>query len=205
MTNEELAVLAKTNNDALAELWGQNTGLAGIFATRRFARLQEYGNTCGTEIDDLKQTAFLGLVRAVHYFEPDKGLKFNTYWDNCVKYEFNRLLGTHTTSKREPLNICTSLDAPVSDDADADTLMDFIADPIDVYTEIDERMSRSEMLQKSMKMLSEKQQRALQLIFYKNMTRKQAATTMGITERALEILEHTAIFALRRSLKVGMC
>lgn len=204
MTNEELAVLAKTDNEALLELWEQNSGLAYIHAARRYCHLQDSGNTRGVTVEDLKQTAFIGMVQAVGYFNPDKGFKFNTYWDKCTKREFDRLLGTHATSKFDALNASTSLDAPVSDDVDANTLGDILPDPVDVfeiYADKDERMSRSEMLQKSMEKLSKDQQRALQLIFYKNMTKGKAAATMGITRGALDNLEHTAIFALRRSLR----
>ena len=204
MTNEELAVLAKTDNAALLELWEQNSGLAYIHAARRYCQLQDSGNTRGVTVEDLKQTAFIGMVRAVGCFNPDKGFKFNTYWDKCTKREFDRLLGTSTNSKREPLNESSSLDTPLSDKEDANTLGDILPDPVDVfeiYADKDERMSRSEMLQKGMEKLSEDQQRALQLIFYKNMTKGKAAATMGITRGALDNLEHTAIFALRRSLR----
>lgn len=204
MTNEELAVLAKTDDAALAELWEQNSGMAYIHAVRRYCRLQDDGNTRGVTVDDLKQTAFLGMVQAVGYFDPGKEFKFSTYWDRCVRYEFNRLLGMHTTSKRDALNESSSLDAPLTDEKDANTLGDILPDPVDVfeiYAETDERMSRSEILKKSMEKLSADQQRALQLIFYKKMTKKQAAATMGITQGALDNLEHTAIFALRRSLR----
>lgn len=203
MTNEELAVLAKTDKEALAKLWEQNDGLAAHFANQRYIQLEAGGNMRGVTMDDLKQAAFLGMVRAVGYFDPEKGFSFNSYWSNCVKSEFNSLLGLRT-SKRDPLDTSVSLDVPLTDEKDAGAFVDFLPDPNDAfeeYAEKDEKLTRAEMLQKSIKKLSEDQQRVLQLIFYKNMTKVRTASIMGISQHTVDTLEHTAIFALRRSLR----
>ena len=206
MTNEELAMKAKTGDEAaLLELWEQNSGLAAIFARRRYSRLEAQGNMCGVDMDDLKQAAFLALVRAVDYYDPDNagGGSFNTAWGFCIKHEFNGLLGVRS-SKRDPLNNCTSLNTPLSDDADAETLEAIISDPTDDFEKADERMYRAhtkEVLQRELKKLSEDQQRALKLIYYDGLKQGQAAAIMGVSKSMVDKFEHTAIFALRRQLR----
>ncbi len=204
MTNEELAVKAKTGgSDALLELWEQESGLARIFARRRYERLKISGNMCGVEIEDLEQAAFLALVSAVGYYDPEKDFSFNSYWSNCIKSEFNSLLGVRS-SKRDPLNMSTSLDAPISDDEYSETLEALIPDPSDDFEKVDERIYRAQIksvLKREMERLSEEQQKALQLIFYKNRTRVDAAALMGVSRSAFDTFEHTAIIALRQRIR----
>ena len=204
MTNEELAMKAKCGGEtALLELWEQNSGLAAFFARSRYNRLELQGNMRGVDIDDLKQAAFLALVQAVNYYDPDKEFSFNSYWANCIKREYSALLGVRT-SKRDPLNNCTSLDTPLSDEADSETLGDIIPDPTDDFEIVDERIyraQRTEILQRELKKLSEAQQHVLQLIYYKGLKQGQAAKIMGVSKHKVDTLEHTAIFALRRQLR----
>lgn len=204
MTNEELAMEAKKgDSDALLTLWEQESGLAHIFARRRYESLKIMGNTCGVEIEDLEQASFLALVSAVGYYDPEKEFSFNSYWSNCIKTEFNSLLGIRS-SKRDPLNNCTSLDAPVSNDEDAETLEALIPDPTDDYEKADERIYRTQIkqvLKNEMEKLSDEQRKALKLIFYKNKTRVDAAAIMGVSRSVFDTFEHTAIMALRRQIR----
>lgn len=183
MTNEELAIKAKDGDaDALLKLWEQNSGLTHIFARRKHDQLMANGNMCGVDMEDLTQAAFLALVRAVGYYDPEKEFSFCTYWGNCVKIEFNALLGIRT-SKRDPLNMCKSLDTPLTDDTDADTLESIIPDSADDFANADERIYCSQIkdiLKRELKSLSEDQQQAIQLIFYEGLKQTDAAAIMGV-------------------------
>ncbi|MCI7636421.1 MAG: sigma-70 family RNA polymerase sigma factor [Oscillibacter sp.] len=204
MTNEELAIKAKDGDaDALLKLWEQNSGLTHIFARRKHDQLMANGNMCGVDMEDLTQAAFLALVRAVGYYDPEKEFSFCTYWGNCVKIEFNALLGIRT-SKRDPLNMCKSLDTPLTDDTDADTLESIIPDSADDFANADERIYCSQIkdiLKRELKSLSEDQQQAIQLIFYEGLKQTDAAAIMGVGRSVVSRLEQTAIFALRRQLR----
>ena len=206
MTNEELALKAKSgDSNALLELWGQNRNLAIFFARRRYYRLLARGNTQGADMDDLIQSAFLALVKAVGYYNDEKGFSFSAFWRNCIKSEYNSLLGVRT-SKRDALNVCTSLDRTLTVGADADetTLKDTIPDPVDSIGKSDERIYRSQIndvLHRELEMLSSDQQKTLQYRYWQGMTKAKTAGLMGITIGKADELEHTAIHTLRRRMK----
>ena len=80
----------------------------------------------GAEDDDLYQTGFLAMLRAVdRYEEPHSFLSGLVF---ALKREYAEL-GGYLTSKRDPLIAAVSLDAPLSDEDDS-TLQDLLADPL---------------------------------------------------------------------------
>ena len=206
MTNEELARKAKDGDrDALIELWEQNHGLAAYISRRRYNQQESHGRMCGVDMDDFMQTTFLALVKAVGYYDPEKAFSFNSYWTNCIKNEFNVLLGVRST-KRDALNFCVSIDRALTVDGDADdgTLKDMIPDPTDEMESSNERIYRSQVndvLHREIDKLTPDQQRALHCRFWQGMTRARTAGIMGITIGKADELEHTAIHTLRRRLK----
>lgn len=71
---------------------------------------------------------FFALVDAVNAFDLDKGFKFTTYLHFPVKNRLRFALG-FTTHRRDPLNDCSSLDAPVGE-SEEETFLDwYCSDP----------------------------------------------------------------------------
>lgn len=203
MTNEELAVKVKNGDEnALIELWHQNHGLAVRISRRRYNQQESYGGLCGVDMDDFMQTAFLALVKAVSYYDAKKDAPFNTYWTNCIKSEFNTLLGVRT-SKRDALNFCVSLDRALTVDGDTDdgTLKDFIPDPTDSYEESDRNMQIEQLhetLEKALSKLTPDQEKVVRLIYYEDLDRASAAAEMGLTYSSCRSLEGAAMRILRK-------
>ncbi|MFR5070474.1 MAG: hypothetical protein ACLTE2_12495 [Eubacteriales bacterium] len=57
----------------------------------------------------------------VEAFKTEKEYKFNTYLEYHLKTAINELLGQRT-SKKEPLNHCGSLDVPMGEDEDLNSV-----------------------------------------------------------------------------------
>lgn len=201
MTNEELAVRVKNGDtDALLELWEHNYGLASIFARRRYNRLEAVGNMRGVDMDDLMQAAFLALVSAVNYYDPEKDFSFSSYWDKCIKNEFNSLLGTRTR-KCDPLNLSTSLDAPLDDSPDAESLGSLIPDPADAFETATERIwheQLQETIEKALARLSPDQVSILKMRYYEGLTYESIHTKAGLKCDAARKIEERAMIELRR-------
>lgn len=128
MSNEELAVTAKGGDkDALLDLWAQVRRLAWRFLPRWRTAAEAGGLTA----EDLEQTAFLALLRAVDAFDVERGLKFSTYFITMLKAEVFAASGIRTEKRaRDPLRYAVSLDVPLSQDAPEDTaLSELIPDP----------------------------------------------------------------------------
>ena len=75
-SNEELAVLAKDNPDAVEKLVSQNEGLA-IFMASSFLKRNGFYNC--HNLDDYSQICRMSIVKAVKNYDPDVGVRFTTY------------------------------------------------------------------------------------------------------------------------------
>lgn len=201
MTNEELAIKAKEGDgDALLTLWQQNRGFAYVLAKRRYNRLAANGNMYGVDLDDLIQAAFLALVAAVGYYDSRKGYSFISYFRECTRKEFNNLLGIHG-NKRDPLNFCISLDAPLDDNPDADTLESQIPDPDDAYESATESIWQEQVkaaVEKAVSKLSPEQQQLIKLRFYDELSFKAISERTGISKDTVRQMVAAAMRSLRK-------
>ena len=82
MTNEELVMeYRKTGNeDALTEICRKNQGLIGMIVKNFRSVYENEGKTSASiiESDDLMQYGYIGLLKAVRVYDPDKGANFST-------------------------------------------------------------------------------------------------------------------------------
>ena len=89
-TNEELAVLAREDTDALEKLVSQNEGFV-IFMTKNF--LWRNGNDDKNDLDDYSQICRMAIVKAVKNYKPDVGVRFITYAGRIMRNDMLRQLG----------------------------------------------------------------------------------------------------------------
>lgn len=128
MTNEELAVLIKKVKTISAR--SVHAGGAPLVAQRQTVRRQVRRPHEGSGGDGRRPHTryFFALVDAVNAFDLDKGFKFTTYLHFPVKNRLRFALG-FTTHRRDPLNDCSSLDAPVGE-SEEETFLDwYCSDP----------------------------------------------------------------------------
>lgn len=130
MTNEELALRAQAEDqESIGQLWEQVRPLTYQFAGRFFGRSFASCRTHGVALDDLQQECFLAVVDAVKAYDPDRGLKFNSFLSFPLKKHFNALIGCRGNQRADPLNESTSLDDSLPGTEDPDmTLMNAIED-----------------------------------------------------------------------------
>jgi RNA polymerase sigma-B factor len=76
------------------ELVEQHIGLASHLARRYASR--------GVPLDDLRQIALLGLVKAVERFDPDRGVAFSTFAGRTIEGEIKRHFRDATWGMRVP-------------------------------------------------------------------------------------------------------
>lgn len=96
MSNEEIiaAIGAGGNRQQLmCELWQQNSGLIHSIV-RKYAAL--------AEIDDLKQTAYIGLDAAARHFNASRGTAFTTVAADWIKQALRRYLDDCGSTVRIP-------------------------------------------------------------------------------------------------------
>lgn len=104
-TNEQIAARKE-----IALLWER---LEHFFRQQsgRFYRRHEIAcQYAGIEPDDLLQSCFIALYRAVQDYTPESGYKLTTYIHRHLQTAFAECCG-YRTSKRDPLSQSDSLDA----------------------------------------------------------------------------------------------
>jgi RNA polymerase sigma-B factor len=72
----------------------EHLGLADFYVKRYSGR--------GVAPDDLRQVAFLAIVRAVERFDPDYGIEFSTFASRTIEGELKRYFRDRTWSVRPP-------------------------------------------------------------------------------------------------------
>ena len=111
----KIAVSVQSGDGDILTLWGMCRRYAMQQATR-WLRAFESG---GVELDDLEQSAFIGLLKAVQTWKPKSGA-FSTWYTIQLKGVFVEAYGMRTKRTREdPLNKShLSLDTPLDENED---------------------------------------------------------------------------------------
>ena len=207
MTNEEMAVEIKAGRMGYGELW------AGV---QRFVRQQAFiffnrceGRClhCGVELEDLMQCGFLALHDAVEAFDPARGYTLLAWMKYPLKRRFNEACNLLTT-RRDPLNDCTSLDNPLDDETD-DTIGDTVPDAraADEFTSAEERLFNDQLhnaLEISMHDLSERQADVLRRRYWQADTLDVIAADMGVSRETVRTGENNALRRIRRGKYIHM-
>ena len=123
----KIAVSVQSGDGDVLALWGMCRRYAMQQATRWLRAFESSG---GVELDDLEQSAFIGLLRAVQTWKPESGA-FSTWYTIQLKAVFVETYGMRTKRTREdPLNKShLSLDTPLDEDEDGSfTIADIISD-----------------------------------------------------------------------------
>ena len=206
MSNEELAAAIKAGNtDLYSDLWNQVQRFVVWNARQRYVLTNGVG---GVEVEDLVQSGFLALVSAVHYFDPASGVSFLTILGNCLKTAFSSAgaAGGYRTRKRNPLDMCSSLNTPLNDEEDGDTLLDMVEEPRDYIEELEEKIWRDDLravLEKEVSALPLEQMETLYRLFCLQETKTAVAAAVMAKPETVRKWEGNALQRLRRKRELG--
>ena len=202
-TNEELAVLIRGGAmEFIPELWEQIEGLVKWKARRIMAVLDVMPGR-GVEFDDLVQSGYLALVEAVSTFDPDAGT-FSGWFMYYLKKAFAAATGYRTKAGRmEPLNNALSLDTPLSDESDSDTLLAITEDPNGQVPlqRVEDRLWNEQLhnaLELAMSTLPEQSAEILRLRHYDGLTWAAVGEIQGTTPGRIRQMEREAIRHMRK-------
>ncbi|MDR2598736.1 MAG: sigma-70 family RNA polymerase sigma factor [Oscillospiraceae bacterium] len=71
----------------------------------------------GGDSEDLIQEGMLGLLSAIRSYNPDKGAKFSTYAEFCIRRRIYSAIKSASAGKHTPLNSYISLESPQIDES----------------------------------------------------------------------------------------
>ena len=166
---------------------------------------KKFDNT-GVGVEDLISIGTIGLIKSINTFNPEKNIKLATYASRCIENEILMYLRRNNKTKLE-----VSIDEPLNVDWDGNELLlsDILGTDEDViYKDIENEVERK-LLLKAIDKLSDREKTIIQLRFGlgkgsgKEMTQKEVAEMLGISQSYISRLEKKIMKRLKKELIRG--
>ena len=163
---------------------------------------KKFDNT-GVGVGDLISIGTIGLIKAINTFNKGKNIKLATYASRCVENEILMYLRRNNKTRME-----VSIDEPLNVDWDGNELLlsDVLGTEEDViYKDIEEEVEKK-LLNQAISQLSKREQQIVELRFGLNsesgeeMTQKQVADQLGISQSYISRLEKKIIKRLKKKI-----
>ena len=165
-----------------------------VFIARRFE------NT-GVNLEDLISIGTIGLIKAVNTYRRDKNIKLATYASRCIENEILMHIRKVANQKGE-----VSLDEPINMDYDGNELL--LADILGTDEDMILRPLEDEVdlciLRQALTQLPDREREIVYMRFglggRKELTQKEVAVKMGISQSYISRLEKRIMLRLRKEL-----
>lgn len=201
MTPEEEAKTVEEymngSDEARLKLIERNLRLV-VYIAKRF-------DNTGVDLEDLISIGTIGLIKAVGSFKPDKNIKLATFASRCIENEILMYLRKMARVRTE-----VSLDEPLNVDWEGNVLLlsDVLGtEPDSIYKDV-ELSAEKEMLRETFSRLPERERQIVELRFgldgKEEMTQKEIAEMMGISQSYISRLEKKIVSSLKKEIaKLG--
>jgi len=156
----------------------------------------------GIGIEDLISIGTIGLIKAVNTFSPDKNIKLATYASRCIENEILMFLRKSNHYKTD-----ISIEEPLNIDWDGNELLlsDVLGTDGDTVNENIESEAEKKLLLDSVAKLSPRERFIMEkrfgLVDGKELTQKEVADLIGISQSYISRLEKRIIKRLRKELE----
>ncbi len=161
---------------------------------------KKFENT-GIGIEDLISIGTIGLIKAINTFKADKNIKLATYASRCIENEILMYIRKSSNQRTE-----MSIDEPLNTDWDGNELLlsDILGgDEDSVYKNIETEEERRILLE-AVSTLCERDREIISRRFAlnggKELTQKEVADQMGISQSYISRLEKKIIDKLKRDI-----
>ena len=188
-----LLALEEGSEAAKAKLIEHNLRLV-VFIARRFE------NT-GVNLEDLISIGTIGLIKGVNTYRRDKNIKLATYASRCIENEILMHIRKISNQKAE-----VSLDEPINMDYDGNELLlaDILGTDEDMILRPLEDQVDLCILRQAVKELPNREREIIYMRFglagRKELTQKEVAQKMGISQSYISRLEKRIMLRLRKEL-----
>ena len=165
---------------------------------------RKFENT-GINIEDLISIGTIGLIKAINTFRPEKNIKLATYASRCIENEILMFLRKNSARRSE-----MSIDEPLNVDWEGNELL--LSDVLsngedDALHGLEEEVDRQQ-LKTAVNRLSEREQQIISMRFglkgQKEMTQKEVADALGISQSYISRLEKRIIAQLKKEILLEM-
>ncbi|MCL2402467.1 MAG: RNA polymerase sporulation sigma factor SigE, partial [Oscillospiraceae bacterium] len=190
---EQIRLLSEGSESAKKVLIERNLRLV-VYIARRFE------NT-GINIEDLISIGTIGLIKAINTYDSAKNIKLATYASRCIENEILMFLRKTSNKKTE-----VSFDEPLNTDWDGNELLlsDILGTEADVVMRPLEDDADRKLLFDAIEKLTEREREIIIMRFglggRQELTQKEVADMMGISQSYISRLEKRIIVRLRREI-----
>lgn len=163
---------------------------------------KKFDNT-GVGVEDLISIGTIGLIKGINTFKPDKKIKLATYASRCIENEILMYLRKNNKTKLE-----VSIDEPLNVDWDGNELLlsDILGTDDDVISKGIESEVEKKLLYKAIEKLNNREKVIVEMRYGLNnkqgeeMTQKEVADSLGISQSYISRLEKKIIKRLKREI-----
>ena len=163
---------------------------------------KKFDNT-GVGVEDLISIGTIGLIKGINTFKPDKNIKLATYASRCIENEILMYLRKNNKTKLE-----VSIDEPLNVDWDGNELLlsDILRTDEDVISKGIESEVEKKLLYKAIEKLNHREKVIVEMRYGLNnkdgeeMTQKEVADSLGISQSYISRLEKKIIKRLKREI-----
>ena len=190
---QQLLLRLETDPQARQTLIERNLRLV-VYIARRFE------NT-GINIEDLISIGTIGLIKAINTFKTEKNIKLATYSSRCIENEILMYLRKNAAQRSE-----VSFEEPLNTDWDGKELLlsDVLGTDSDIVMRPLEEDVDRKLLNDAVARLCAREREIIRMRFglhgYRELTQKEVADKMGISQSYISRLEKRIIARLRREI-----
>jgi len=184
----------KTNDRARSLLIEHNLRLV-VYIAKKF-------ESTGVGLEDLVSIGTIGLIKAVNTFCPTKNIKLATYASRCIENEILMFLRKSSQYRND-----LSIDEPLNIDYDGNELLlsDVLGTEEDIVNKGIETEAEREILRDAVAGLCDREREIMEMRFGlingKELTQKEVADQIGISQSYISRLEKKIIKKLRVKLE----
>ena len=164
---------------------------------------KRFENT-GAGLEDLVSIGTIGLIKAINTFQSDKNIKLATYASRCIENEILMYLRKHSGNRAE-----VSIDEPLNTDWDGNELLlsDILGSEENGVSFEIEQFEERMAVRRAVAELDGREREIIELRYgmggKKEMTQKEVADRLGISQSYISRLEKKIIARLRAQIKAG--
>lgn len=187
----ELMERLKNGDDTVRDLLITHNLRLVVYIARKF-------DAVGAGIEDLISIGTIGLIKAVNTFSPEKNIKLATYASRCIENEILMYIRKTSNQKGE-----MSLDEPLNVDWDGNELLlsDVLGSEADLVGRGVEQDDECRTLRAMVNRLPPREKQIMEMRFglqgEEELTQKQVATKLGISQSYISRLEKRIICRLK--------
>ena len=190
------ALTGRENKEAKEKLISHNLRLV-VYLAKKFE------NT-GVGVEDLISIGTIGLIKGINTFNPEKKIKLATYASRCIENEILMYLRRNNKTRLE-----VSIDEPLNVDWDGNELLlsDILGTDEDIIYRDMETEVEIRLLRKAVEKLDCREKEIIELRYGinqpngKEMTQKEVADTLGISQSYISRLEKKIMNRLKKEIR----